>query len=162
MAEIKKKKKNTVTLVAEMAEPLAKELGLKVWDVNFVKEGADWFLRIFIDKNEGINIEDCVNMTHAINPILNETDPISHDYTLEVSSPGINRKLTKQDHFMQFLEAPVKVKLIRPMEDGKKEIEGILIDVLDNGDFELAIDEENTALFTKKECSSVVLLDDEM
>lgn len=163
MAEQNRKKGgNTVERVRDLALPLAEELGLSLWDVSFVKEGADWFLRIFIDKPEGISIDDCVNMTHAVNPVLDREDPISHEYTLEVCSPGLNRKLVRKEHFEAFLEAPVRVKLIRPMEDGKREIEGILIDVHDNGDFEIVVDEETTVTFTKKECSSVVLLDDEM
>ena len=108
-----------------------------------------------------MDINDCVDMTHEINPILDEVDPIKGEYTLEVSSPGINRKLTKKEHFDKFLEAPVRVKLVRPLEDGRREIEGILIDVFDNGDFEVIIEEDTTVTFTKKECSSVILLDDD-
>jgi ribosome maturation factor RimP len=163
MAEEKKKKGgNTVEIVRELAEPVAQKLGLSLWDVNFVKEGAEWFLRLFIDKPEGISIDNCVDMTHEINPILDKEDPISHEYTLEVCSPGINRKLTRKEHFEAFLEAPVKVKLIRPMENGTREIEGILIDVSDNGDFEVVVDEDTTVSFAKKECSSVTLLDDDI
>lgn len=156
----KKKGINTAEFVRGLAEPLAKELGLILWDVVFVKEGADWFLRIFIDKEGGVGIEDCVDMTKAVNPLIDAEDPIPQEYTLEVSSCGLNRKLTKKEHFEAFLEAPVRVKLIRPMEDGRREIEGILIDVLDNGDFEVIVEEDLTLTFTKKECVSVTLIDD--
>ena len=159
--EIKVKKKTTVEIVTELALPIAEKLGLDLWDVNYVKEGTEWYLRIFIDKASGVDINDCVDMTHEINPILDEVDPIKGEYTLEVSSPGINRKLTKKEHFDKFLEAPVRVKLARPLEDGRREIEGILIDVFDNGDFEVIIEEDTTVTFTKKECSSVILLDDD-
>lgn len=159
--EKKKKGINTAELVYGMAKPLADELGLKIWDVVFLKEGADWYLRIFIDKEEGINIDDCVDMTHAINPILDKEDPISQEYTLEVCSPGINRKLTKPEHFMAFLENPVRVRLIRPTDEGKREFEGILIDASENGDFEIIIEEDLTVSFNKKECSWVILLDDD-
>ena len=159
--EIKAKKKTTVEIVTELALPIAEKLGLDLWDVNYVKEGTEWYLRIFIDKVSGVDINDCVDMTHEINPILDEVDPIKGEYTLEVSSPGINRKLTKKEHFEKFLEAPVRVKLVRPLEDGRREIEGILIDVFDNGDFEVIIEEDTTVTFTKKECSSVILLDDD-
>ena len=74
---------------------------------------------------------------------MGSEDPIPQEYTLEVSSPGINRKLTRPEHFEAFLEAPVHVKLIRPLENGVRELEGILIDVLENGDFEIITDEEN-------------------
>ena len=156
-----KKKKSTVETVWQMAEPLAKELGLTVWDVTFGKEGADWFLRVFIDKQGGVNIEDCVNMTRALNPVLDREDPIRQEYTLEVSSPGLNRKLTRKEHLEAFLEYPVRVKLVRPMENGQRELEGILIDVLENGDFELIVEEDTTVTLTRKECSSIVLLDDD-
>ena len=158
MAE--KKKGSTTEIVRALAEPLAKELGLIIWDVTFTKEGADWYLRIFIDKEGGVGIDDCVDLTHAINPVLDSEDPIPQEYTLEVSSPGINRKLTRPEHFEAFLEAPVRVKLIRPLENGVRELEGILIDVAENGDFEVITEEDTTVTFTRKECASVNLIED--
>ena len=88
---------NVTQTVREIAEPLAAELGLRVWDVRFVKEGAEHYLRIFIDRDEGVSIDDCVDMTHAIDGPLDETDPISVSYTLEVSSPGAERPLTRDE-----------------------------------------------------------------
>ena len=158
MAE--KKKGSTTEIVRALAEPLAKELGLIIWDVTFTKEGADWYLRIFIDKEGGVGIDDCVDLTHAINPVLDSEDPIPQEYTLEVSSPGINRKLTRPEHFEAVLEAPVRVKLIRPLENGVRELEGILIDVAENGDFEVITEEDTTVTFTRKECASVNLIED--
>lgn len=160
MAEEKKKRGSTTDVVRALAAPLAAELGLTLWDVTFTKEGADWYLRIFIDKPGGVSIDDCVDMTHAVNPVLDSEDPIPQEYTLEVSSPGTNRKLTRPEHFEAFLEAPVHVKLIRPLENGVRELEGILIDVLENGDFEIITDEETTVTFTKKECAAVHLIED--
>ena len=81
-------------------------------------------------------------------------------HRLEVSSPGINRKLTRPEHFEAFLEAPVRVKLIRPLENGVRELEGILIDVAENGDFEVITEEDTTVTFTRKECASVNLIED--
>lgn len=158
MAE--KKKGSTTEIVRALAEPLAKELGLIIWDITFTKEGADWYLRIFIDKEGGVGIDDCVDLTRAINPVLDSEDPIPQEYTLEVSSPGINRKLTRPEHFEAFLEAPVRVKLIRPLENGVRELEGILIDVAENGDFEVITEEDTTVTFTRKECASVNLIED--
>ena len=160
MAEEKKKRGSTTDVVRALAAPLAAELGRTHWDVSVTKEGADWDLRIFIDKPGGVSIDDCVDMTHAVNPVLDSEDPIPQEYTLEVSSPGINRKLTRPEHFEAFLEAPVHVKLIRPLENGVRELEGILIDVLENGDFEIITDEETTVTFTKKECAAVHLIED--
>ena len=80
----RKKGGNTVAQVWELAKPLAEELGLTLWDVRFVKEGAQWYLRIFIDKEDGVGIDDCVAMSHAIDKPLDELDPISQAYCLEV------------------------------------------------------------------------------
>lgn len=159
MAEVKKRK-NTAEVVRDIALPICEEFGVKLWDTVYVKEGADWFLRVFIDKEGGINIDDCVNVTKALNPILDKEDPCPNVYTFEVSSCGINRKLTKKEHFIKCLEKPIMVKLIRPTEDGRREIEGILVEVQDNGDFELVIEEDVVATFTKKECSSINLIDE--
>ena len=158
MAE-KRRKGGAVSAVRLLAEPVAAELGLSVWDVTFTKEGADNYLRIFIDKPEGIDIDDCVNMTHAVDPLLDQADPIDGQYILEVSSPGIDRKLNRLEHFQATLEQPVRVKLIRPMEDGRRELEGILMDVAENGDFELLLEDQKTLTFTKKECASVNRID---
>ena len=80
----KKKSGNTVEKVWELADPIAQKLGLQIWDIRFLKEGANWFLRIFIDKDSGVGIEDCENMSRAINTPLDELDPISQSYCLEV------------------------------------------------------------------------------
>lgn len=156
-----KPKGNTAEQVRRMAEPLAEELGLSLWDVVFLKEGADWFLRIYIDRDDtGVSIDDCVSMTRAIDPLLDETDLIQQEYTLEVSSPGINRRLTKPRHLKKFVDCPVRVRLIRPLEDGRRELEGILLRAEDDGTFEVKLDEASSAVFEKKECASVILLDD--
>ena len=96
------KKGGVAERVREMAEPLARELGLSIWDVQFLKEGADWFLRIFIDKEDGVGIDDCVDMTHAIDPVLDREDPIPQEYTLEVSSPRHQSEACKAGAFRRF------------------------------------------------------------
>ncbi|MEE0729798.1 MAG: ribosome maturation factor RimP, partial [Oscillospiraceae bacterium] len=103
----------------------------------------------------------CVDMTHAIDPVLDREDPIPQEYTLEVSSPGINRKLVKPEHFAAFLGAPVQVKLIRPLEDGSRLLQGVLLRAEENGEFEVQLDEETSCTLQKKECSSVNLLEDD-
>lgn len=154
------RKKSTAERVWDMAEPLAKELGLSIWDIQFVKEGADWYLRIFIDKEGGVTIDDCVDMTHAINPVLDKEDPISQEYMLEIFSPGWERKLTRPEHFQAYLGEAVRVKLVRPLEDGTRILEGVLIRAEQNGEFELQLDEETTAVFEKKECSVVNVIEE--
>ena len=97
----------TVGTVWNIAQPLAEELGLILWDVRFQKEGAEWYLRIFIDKQDGgIGIEDCVNMSHALDEPLDEADPIDRSYSLQVSSPGIERELTKGFSFYEISRQP--------------------------------------------------------
>ena len=123
----KKREGNTAQAVWRMAQPYAEQLGLSIWDVRFLKEGAEWYLRIFIDKPEGVGIEDCEAMSRAINDPLDELDPIDQNYCLEVCSPGLNRELTRPEHFAAFLGAPVGVKLIRPLPDGRRMVTGTLL-----------------------------------
>lgn len=154
MSSANQKKGGVAQRVRDMAEPLAKELGLTLWDVQFVKEGADWYLRLIIDKPGGVSIDDCVDMTHAIDPVLDREDPIPQEYLLEVSSPGLERKLSRPEHFEAWLGKPVRAKLIRPLEDGSRVLEGLLLQA-DADSFELQLDEETGATIQKKECSSV-------
>ena len=92
--------------IRALAAPIAKELGYDLWDVRFVKEGAEWYLRIFIDKPDGIGIDDCVAMSRAINDPLDRLDPIDQAYCLEVCSPGLNRELTRDEHFGGSSDSP--------------------------------------------------------
>lgn len=142
----------------KIAEPFAAELGLSIWDVRFVKEGADWYLRIIIDKPEGVNINDCVDMTHLLNPALDKADPIPQSYCLEVMSPGIERELTRPEHFEAYEGEPVTVRLIRPDENGVREYVGILLGTPD-GDIALQTDEDETRIFSRKDVSAVNAVD---
>ncbi|MBQ8504470.1 MAG: ribosome maturation factor RimP [Clostridia bacterium] len=151
---------NTVKAVWEIVEPLAEELGLRIWDVRFQKEGASWYLRVFIDKDGGVSIDDCVDLTHAINKPLDEADPIEQAYFLEVSSPGVERDLVRDEHFTEFLGEKIKVKMIRPVE-GKREFSGILEDFTD-GNITIRLADESGFTFTKKEASWIKLDDFEM
>ena len=150
---------NTVAAVTAIAQPIAEQLGLRLWDVRFVKEGADWFLRIFIDKDGGVGIDDCVAMSHALDKPLDEADPIEQSYCLEVSSPGTDRELTKAAHFEACLGQTVKVRLIRPAEDGRREFTGVLVSH-DKDGFTIEAGEETVA-FIRKEVSWVRLDDSE-
>lgn len=148
---------NTVSTVWELAEPIAKRLGYELWDVRFEKEGADWFLRIFIDKEDGISINDCVDMTHALDEPLDEADPIDQSYCLEVCSPGLERPLKRDSHFEKSIGKPVQVKMIRPL-NGERELKGTLTGY-DNGNFELTLEDGAKLIINKKE-TSYVKLDD--
>lgn len=99
--------------------------GVTLWDVKFVKEGASFYLRVIIDKPEGINIDDCTEVHHAIDPILDEADPIDKSYYLEVCSPGLERDLTRQEHFKAFVGEKIKIRLYKAL-DGVKEFKGVL------------------------------------
>ena len=112
-------------LVAQFAQPIVEEKGCKLWDVEYVREGSERFLRVYIDKEGGVNIDDCEAVARAIDPILDEKDPIAESYTFEVSSAGLERPLKRASDFEQFMGSAVLVKLYRP-RNGLKEIPGIL------------------------------------
>ena len=114
---------------AERVYSLIKETveneGVILWDVRFLKEGASWYLRVFIDKEEGISIDDCSRVSHAIDPVIDEADPIDKSYYLEVCSPGLERELIRPEHFERFIGERVKIKFYKAV-DSKKEFIGIL------------------------------------
>ena len=141
-----------------LAQPLAEQLGLRLWDVRFVKEGADWYLRVFIDKDGGVTLDDCVRMTRLLDPALDEADPIEQSYCLEVSSPGIERELTRPEHFAFCLGQPVTVRLFEP-RDGEKEWTGLLAAYQDDI-LTLSDADGHTRQFTKKETAAVRLSED--
>lgn len=111
--------------VAAFAEPIVTAHGCELWDVEYVREGSDYFLRLYIDKEGGVNIDDCEAISRAVDPILDEKDPIPESYHFEVCSAGLERALKRPGDFEKFLESPVTVKLYRP-RNGLKEIPGIL------------------------------------
>lgn len=111
--------------VRQFAEPVVAQHGCSLWDVEYVREGSDWFLRLYIDKEGGVNITDCEAISRAMDPILDEKDPIDSSYTFEVCSAGLERALKRPQDFVMFLHHPVLVKLYRP-RDGVKEFPGIL------------------------------------
>lgn len=117
--------------VETLLEPIINELGYDLYDVVYVKEGKDHYLRIFIDQENGIGIEDCEKVNEAINDILDEKDLIAESYFLEVSSPGLERLLRKEKHFRKNIGKEVMVKLYRPMNQ-KREFTGILKNFKDN------------------------------
>lgn len=111
--------RGVVRRVEPLIAPVAEELGYYLWNVEYVKEGADYILRITIDNDEGITIDDCEKMTRAIDPVLDEHDPIEEGYLLEVSSPGIERELTRDDHFALSVGEKVEVRLYSPVEGSR-------------------------------------------
>ena len=117
--------KNIAGKVKELIEGTVNELGYVLWDVEYVKEGTEWFLRITIDSDEGIGIEDCEKMSRAIDPVLDEKDPIEGFYRLEVSSPGLERDIRTDKHLEWSVGQVIEVKLYAPI-DGCKLARGTL------------------------------------
>lgn len=153
------KKGNTVERVWKVVEPIVNSLGLELWDVRFLKEGADWFLRIYIDKPEGVNITHCEEVSRSIDKPLDEEDPIEQAYTLEVCSPGLERPLVRDEHFEKFVGADIMVKMIRPIEGVGKEFKGVL-KAYEKG--EVTIEDhsgENQVVINKKDAAWIKLDD---
>jgi len=117
---------NAAEKVYTLIKQAVEECGVQLWDVRFLKEGASWYLRVFIDKDSGITIDDCTDVSHAIDPIIDEADPIDVSYYLEVCSPGIERELTRTEHYEKVVGKKIKIKLYKAL-DGVKEFTGILL-----------------------------------
>lgn len=111
--------------VAAFAEPIVKEHGCALWDVEYVREGSEYFLRLYIDKDGGVDINDCEAISRAVDPILDEKDPIPGSYHFEVCSAGLERVLKRPSDFQKYLDSPITVKLYRP-RNGMKEIPCVL------------------------------------
>ena len=144
-----KQRKSISEIVRELAEPVAAELGYSVWDVEYVREGADMILRITIDsdKEGGIDINDCEKMHRAMDPILDEADPIEEAYMFGVSSPGVERVLSRPEHYEKMSGADVMLKFYTAV-DGSKSLRAILVG-LDGDDIVVTVGDEEKR-FNKK------------
>lgn len=111
--------------VAAFAGPIVKEHGCALWDVEYVREGSEYFLRLYIDKDGGVDINDCEAISRAVDPVLDEKDPIPGSYHFEVCSAGLERVLKRPSDFQKYLGSPITVKLYRP-RNGMKEIPCVL------------------------------------
>ncbi|WHY79346.1 ribosome maturation factor RimP [Neobacillus sp. WH10] len=114
-------------VVEELAAPIFQELGLELVDIEYVKEGKSWFLRVYIDKDTGVDIEDCGLVSERLSEKLDEIDPIPHNYFLEVSSPGAERPLKKEKDFEKAIGKNVVIKTYEPI-NGEKSFEGTLLE----------------------------------
>lgn len=112
-------------LVASLAKPVVEQFGCELWDVEYVREGSEYFLRLYLDKEGGVDINDCEAVSRAFDPILDEKDPIQGSYHFEVCSAGLERVLKRPSDFQRFLGSPITVKLYRP-RNGLKEIPCVL------------------------------------
>ena len=151
------KKKSTAAICEELALETAQQLGVIIWDVLFEKEGAGWYLRYLIDTETGVDIDTCEAFSRRVSDLLDVHDPIEQGYCLEVSSPGIERKLTRSWHFKKHLEDTVLVRLIRSV-DGVREFIGPLKQYdADSGEITIEIDEDVQMTFTLDETAFVRL-----
>ena len=138
-------------LTARLAAPIVEEQGCSLWDVEYVKEAGTWYLRVLIDKEDGVDILDCEKISRPLSDLLDEADPIEGSYTLEVGSAGAERALKRPSDFQQFLGSPVLVKTYQP-KDGRKEFAGTLAGyedgavLLDMGGETVRFEKNETAL----------------
>ena len=140
--------------VTQLALPVVEEHGCSLWDVEYVREGSEYFLRLYLDKEGGVDINDCEAISRAMDPILDEKDPIPESYHFEVCSAGLERALKRPGDFERFRGEPIMVKLYRP-RNGLKEIPGILRGY-ENGCVTVEAGKE-TIIFQKSEVALVRL-----
>ena len=137
-----------------LAQPLVEQNGCELWDVEYVREGGEWFLRLYIDKEGGVDIDDCENVSRAVDPVLDEKDPIPESYRFEVCSAGLERQLKRPSDFERFMGEPILLKTYQP-KNGTKEFPGVLAGY-DNG--AVTVDMNGTPLtFEKTEIALVRL-----
>ena len=117
---------NTARRVEALVRPIVEGMGLRLWDVVFEKEGPDWYLRVLIDRDGTMDTDTCAEVSHALDPILDEADPIPQSYYLEVGSPGLGRRLTRPEHYDAMMHQKIRVRLYRPDPAGRRELSGIL------------------------------------
>ena len=141
-------------LVAKLAQPVVEANGCELWDVEYVREGSEYFLRLYLDKEGGVDINDCERISRAMDPILDEKDPITTSYHFEVCSAGLERALKRPSDFERFMGSAITVKLYRP-RNGLKEIPCVLTGY-DNGKVTVTAGKE-TITFEKSEVALVRL-----
>lgn len=146
--------KKVSELTAELALPLVQEQGCTLWDVEYVREAGTWYLRVLVDCEGGVSINQCEAISRPLSDLLDEADPIEGSYVLEVGSAGADRALTKPEHFAQCMGREVELRLYRPVE-GSKEHHGTLLDYA-NGDVTIA-GAQGERTFAKKDIGRVRL-----
>ena len=152
--------KKVTQLCAELAAPFVEAAGCTLWDVEYVKEAGSWYLRVYIDKETGVSIDDCEAVSRVLSDLLDEADPIDQSYYLEVGSPGLGRRLTRPEHYEQLKGQKCAAHLIRPDEQGRRDAEGILEGLSADGMVTLKSDDGDYT-FPVKAAGYVKLCDDE-
>lgn len=148
-------KKNIATEIEQIVLPITEANDLELVDVEYVKEGGEFFLRVYIDKEDGVSLNECELVTRALNPILDEKDPIKDNYYLEVSSPGLDRPLKKDKDFVKYQGRDVEIKLYKSI-DGSKLHEGELVGLTEEKNIKVIIDNKEVE-FNKKDVALIRL-----
>lgn len=148
-------KKNIANEIEQLVLPITDANNLELVDVEYVKEGGEFFLRIYIDKEGGVSLNECELVTRTLNPILDEKDPIKDNYYLEVSSPGLDRPLKKDKDFVKYKGRDVEIKLYKPM-NGSKLHEGELVGLTEDKNIKVIIDDKEVE-FDKKDVALIRL-----
>lgn len=141
--------------VTELARPVVEQAGCTLWDVEYVREAGTWYLRVFIDKEDGVSIDDCEAISRALDPILDEADPVPDSYVFEVGSAGAERELKRPGDFQQFTGSEVELRLYQPLE-GSKSFVGTLKSYDEDGTVTITVGKKDMS-FTRAQTAQVRL-----
>lgn len=148
-------KKNIESTIEELVQPIVDARNIEIVDIEYVKEAGQFYLRIYLEKEGGITLDDCAEVSRELNPILDEKDPIKDNYFLEVYSPGLDRPLKKEKDFIRYAGYDVEIKLYKPL-NGTKQLEGELIGLTEDKKIKVVID-NNEVEFDKKDIALIKL-----
>ncbi len=148
-------KKSVETTIEEILLPITNSKSIEIVDVEYVKEAGEYFLRIYLEKEGGISLSDCTDVSRELSEILDEKDPIKENYYLEVSSPGLDRPIKKEKDFIRYSGYDVDIKLYKAL-NGSKELEGKLVGLTEDKKINVIIDDKEV-LFDKKEVALIRL-----
>lgn len=148
-------KKSIELTIEELVSPIVDDKGFEIVDIEYVKEAGEYYLRIFLDKEGGISLNDCESVSRELSEILDVKDPIKDNYFLEVSSPGLDRPLKKDKDFLRYKGRDIEIKLYKPL-NGSKQFEGQLVGLNEDKNIVVVID-NNEVEFNKKEVALVRL-----
>lgn len=148
-------KKNIESTIEELVQPIVDARNIEIVDIEYVKEAGQFYLRIYLEKEGGITLDDCAEVSRELNPILDEKDPIKDNYFLEVCSPGLDRPLKKEKDFIRYAGYEVEIKLYKPL-NGTKQLEGELIGLTEDKKIKVVID-NNEVEFDKKDIALIKL-----
>ncbi len=161
MAEKKRRGGNIAARAEDIARPIAEKLGLDIWDVVYEKEGACRYLRVLIEKPEGVGMDDCEALSRPLSKALDDADPIDDSYILEVGSPGLGRRLRLPRHFREYIGCPVRIRYIREA-DGVKEFIAVMTAYdEDKAEITAVCDDDSEKTIKLSDTAFVKLCDDE-